>query len=182
MRDKERQEGKSYGFVGSIIEEHHPLNYGFDYYFGYNFHQCPFYDSEQIWENREYTGLQKEYNTHLFTDKAISFAKKAHADGKPFHVELAMHAVHGPLKPAAPENYYRRFPSKSPELSIFYSHVNAVDAAVARFRDAIGLDEWRNTLFIFTGDNGAPVSLNTPLPGNGPHRGHKGNYALVGCL
>lgn len=168
------------GFVGSVIEEHHPLNYGFDYYFGYNHHECPFYDSEHIWENRAFTGVQKKYNTELFADKAIEFAKRARSDGKPFFIELAMHAVHGPLKPKAPDRYFSQFPSKFYDLSNFYAHVNAVDAAVASIRDAIGPEEWRNTLFIFTADNGAPVSIATPLPGNAPHRGHKGNYFLGG--
>jgi uncharacterized sulfatase len=168
------------GFEGSIIEEHHPLNYGFDYYYGYNFHQCPFYDSEQIWENRTYTGLQKKYNTELFTEKAIAFAQKSRAAGKPFCIELALHAMHGPLKPQAPDRYFQPFASKSFDLQNYYGHVNAVDAAIASFRDAIGPEEWNNTLFVFAGDNGAPVSLGTPPPGNGPHRGHKGSYFLGG--
>jgi len=168
------------GYVGSIIEDHHPLNYGFDYYFGYNHHECPFYDSEHIWENRTFTGVQKRYNTELFADKAIEFAKKSRGEGKPFFVEVAFHAVHGPLQPKAPDRYFERFPSKSYELSNFYAHVNAVDSAVAAIRAAMGPDEWRNTLFMFTADNGAPVSLQTPPPGNAPHRGHKGNYLLGG--
>jgi uncharacterized sulfatase len=180
LQKREEAEGKKLGFEGSIIEDHHPLHYGFDYYFGYNHHQCPFYNSEQIWENRNYIGKSPEYNTELFTNKGIAFAKQARAQGKPFFVEMAMHAVHGPLRPAAPEKYYKQFPSKSLDLSIFYSHVNAVDAAVANFRDAIGPEEWANTLFVFSGDNGAPVSIGTPMPGNAPHRGHKGGYHLGG--
>jgi hypothetical protein len=30
--------------------------------------ECPFYDSEHIWENWEYTGKQPRYNTELFTE------------------------------------------------------------------------------------------------------------------
>jgi uncharacterized sulfatase len=168
------------GFTGSVIDEHHPLNYGFDYYFGYNHHECPFYDSWNIWENRTFAGLQKPYNTELFADKTIAFVKKARGEGKPFFVELAMHAVHGPLKPQAPAKYFDKFSSPSYDLSNFYAHVNAVDEAVASMRRAVGEEEWKNTLFVFTADNGAPVSMATPLPGNAPHRGHKGNYYLGG--
>lgn len=168
------------GYEGSVIDDHHPLNYGFDYYFGYNHHQCPFYDSEQIWENRAYTGRQPQYNTELFTDKAISFARQARAGGKPFCVELSLHAMHGPLRPPAPARFFDPFASRSFELQNFYGHVNAVDAAITRFREAIGPEEWNNTLFVFAGDNGAPVSLGTPPPGNGPHRGHKGSYFVGG--
>lgn len=179
-RQKVEAEILATGYEGSVIEAHHPLRYGFDYYFGYNHHQCPFYDSEQIWENRTFTGKQKQYNTELFIDKAIAFAKKTRAAGKPFCIEVAMHAVHGPLKPKAPGKYFDQFPSKAFDLSNFYAHVNAVDAAVAKFRAEIGEEEWRNTLFVFTGDNGAPVGMATPLPGNAPHRGHKGGYLLGG--
>ena len=168
------------GFEGSVIDAHHPLNYGFDYYFGYNHHQCPFYDSEQIWENRTYTGKQPKYNTELFTEKATAFAKQSLAAKKPFCIEMALHAMHGPLRPQAPDKYFQPFASKSFDLQNYFGHINAVDAAIATFRDAIGPDEWKNTLFIFAGDNGAPVSLGTPPPGNGPHRGHKGSFFLGG--
>lgn len=168
------------GFIGSVVEEHNPLHYGFDYYFGYNHYECPFYDNWNIWENRTFTGLQKRYNTELFADKAIGFARKAIAENKPFFVHLAMHAVHGPLKPQAPARYFEQFPSPSYDLSNFFAHVNAVDHAIAAVRNSIGEQEWRNTLLMFTSDNGAPVSLGTPLPGNAPHRGHKGNYHLGG--
>lgn len=179
-RETIEREIRETGFEGSVIEEHHPLHYGFDYYFGYNHHQCPFYDSEQIWENRTYTGRQPLYNTELFTNKAIDFAKRSRAANKPFCIELALHAMHGPLRPQAPDRYVQPFASKSFELQNYYGHIHAVDAAIAAFRDAIGPEEWANTLFVFTGDNGAPVSLVTPPPGNGPHRGHKGSYYLGG--
>jgi uncharacterized sulfatase len=168
------------GFEGSVVDAHHPLNYGFDYYFGYNHHQCPFYNSEQIWENRSYTGKQPKYNTELFTEKAIGFAQKALAAQKPFCIELALHAMHGPLRPQAPDRYFLPFASKSFELQNYYGHIHAVDAAIGAFRDAVGPEVWANTLFVFAGDNGAPVSLATPPPGNGPHRGHKGSYFLGG--
>ncbi len=168
------------GFEGSVVDEHHPLRYGFDYYFGYNFHQCPFYNSEQIWENHTYTGKQPKYNTELFTEKAIGFARRALAEKKPFCIEMALHAMHGPLRPQAPDKYFLPFASRSFELQNYYGHIHAVDAAIGAFRDAIGPEEWANTLFVFAGDNGAPVSVATPPPGNGPHRGHKGSFFLGG--
>lgn len=167
------------GREGSVVERAHPLRHGFDYYFGYNHHQCPFYDSEQIWENREYTGKQPKYNTELFTDKAIGFMSKAREQGKPFFVQIAYHAVHGPLKPQAPDRYFNKFEHSSFELQNFYSHVYAVDQAVASIRQELGT-AWENTLFMFCGDNGSPVGLNYPLPGNAPHRGHKGTWFLGG--
>ena len=173
------REIRATGYLGAVIPEHNPLRHGFDYYFGYNRYECPFYDSEHIWENYTYTGLQKQYNTELFTSKAIEFIQRARQQGKPFFVEVATHAVHGPLKPKAPDRYFNKFPSKSYDLTNFYAHVNAVDEGVAVIRDAIG-EEWNNTLFIFCADNGAPVAMATPLPGNAPFHGHKGTFIQGG--
>ncbi|MFB3828972.1 MAG: sulfatase [Bryobacteraceae bacterium] len=167
------------GRIGSVIRRSHPLENGFDYYFGYNHYQCPFYDSEQIWENREYTGLQKRYNTDLFTDKAIAFMRQARQAGRPFFVEAAYHAVHAPLRPQAPDRYFKQFEGAPAVLQNFYAHVYAVDQSIAAMRDALGPD-WDNTLFIFCGDNGAPASLGSPPPANAPHRGHKGTLLLGG--
>jgi uncharacterized sulfatase len=167
------------GYLGAVAPEHHPLNNGFDYYFGYNRWECPFYNSEHIWENWTYTGLQERYNTELFTAKALDFINGARKQGKPFFVELAFHAVHGPLKPQAPDPYFRKFPSKCYQLSNFYAHVNAVDEAVAAIRAALGA-EWRNTLLLFCADNGAPSGGETPLPGNAPYAGHKGMFVQGG--
>jgi uncharacterized sulfatase len=167
------------GREGSVVEAAHPLRHGFDYYFGYNHHQCPFYDSEQIWENRKYTGKQTQYNTELFTDKALAFMKKSEESGRPFFVQISYHAVHGPLVPHAPDRYFSKFKSSSFALQNFYSHVYAVDQAIGAIRDAFG-SGWDNTLLIFCGDNGAPTDVNYPLPGNAPHRGHKGTFLLGG--
>lgn len=167
------------GYLGAVVAEHHPLSHGFDYYFGYNRWECPFYDSEHIWENWKYTGLQERYNTELFTDRAVEFVRGAREKGKPVFLQLAYHAVHGPLQPKAPERYFNRFPSPSYDLTNFYAHVNAVDEGVAALREAFG-GEWDNTLFLFTADNGAPVDLKTPLPGNAPYRGHKGGFLQGG--
>ena len=169
------------GRAGTLrsIRRSHPLSNGFDYYFGYNHYQCPFYDSEQIWENWDYTGVQKKYNTELFTEKAIGFMNKARQDGKPFFVQVAYHAMHGPLKPEAPDRYFSKFAGAAPVLQNFYAHVYAVDQNIAAMRDALGSD-WDNTLFIFCGDNGAPAGPGWPPPANAPHRGHKGTYMVGG--
>lgn len=167
------------GYLGSVIREHHPLNRGFDYYYGYNRWECPFYDSEHIWENWEYAGKQPRYNTELFTEKAIAFMSKARAEGKPFFAEVAYHAVHGPLKPQAPQRHFSKFTGGPYSLCNFYAHVNAVDEALSKLRESLGA-EWDNTLFVFCADNGAPVSIETPPPGNGKYPGHKGGFMQGG--
>ncbi len=165
------------GYTGSVIAEHHPLNNGFDYYFGYNHFASPFYNSHWIWENFDHAGVQERYNTELFTDKALEFMKRARSEGEPFFVEVAYHAVHDDLTPKAPDQYFDKFPSESYNLTNFFAHVNAVDEGVrAILEDLDANDELENTLFLFCSDNGAQLLLESPLPGNAPYSAHKGNY------
>lgn len=167
------------GYLGAIVREHHALNHGFDRYFGYNRWECPFYNSEHVWDGFEYAGLQSRYNTELFTERAIDNLGAAKREGKPAFVQISYHAVHGPLKPKAPERHFEKFASGSYDLTNFYAHVNAVDAGIAAIRDSLGA-EWENTLFLFTADNGAPADLATPLPANAPYAGHKGQFVQGG--
>ena len=114
------------GYWGSVVERDHPLNNGFDYALFYNLWECPFYNSELLWENREYTGISTEYNTDLFTRTAINFMEESLDEGKPFFMELALHAVHIPLNVDAPEVYSKHFDTGSEMVDQFYSHIYEV--------------------------------------------------------
>lgn len=173
------------GYWGSVIERDHPLNHGFDYAFFYNRWECDFYDSRLIWENRSYTGRQSRYNTDLFTDKALEFMEASLDSGQPFFTELALHAVHIPLNVDAPEKYRSQFQTGFAAIDHFYSHVYGVDWSIERISNFLkDRGEWDNTLFIFASDNGATCKVGggdlSLIPGNGPHRGHKGQYYLGG--
>jgi arylsulfatase len=165
------------GYRGSVIEAHHPLNHGFDYYYGYNHFASPFYNSHWIWENRELTAVQDLYNTELFTGKALAFMANARTAAKPFFVEVAYHAVHDDLTPKAPDKYFDKFPSDDYNLTNFFAHVNAVDEGVKALLDDLEQNgELENTLFLFCSDNGGQLLVESPLPGNAPYSGHKGSY------
>ena len=169
-----RNELKMSGFEGSVIDRDHPLNNGFDYYFGYNTWESPFYNATNVWENFEPAGVVRNYNTDVFTDKAMAFMKQSMAEGKPFYIQLHYHAVHSPLTPKAPARYFDRFDSGSFILDNFYAHVYGVDENIRRLREFLaehGQDN--NTIFVFTSDNGGAVGGNSALPGNAPYMGHK---------
>lgn len=173
------------GYWGSATEEHHPLNHGFDYAFFYNLWECPFYNARTIWENRDYTGTQSEYNTDLFTKKALSFMEDSCERGEPFFLELAYHAVHIPLDVDPPEEYRRHVQTGDPIVDRFYSHVYAVDRSIQRIVERLQENgEWDNTVLFFTSDNGATCKMGkgdlSLVPGNANHRGHKGQYLLGG--
>jgi uncharacterized sulfatase len=169
------------GYMGSTVSKHHALNNGFDYYYGYNTWESPFYNADNVWDGFDHASPSPVYNTDLFTDKAIEFIEKSVKQRKPFFVQLHYHAVHGPLDPKAPDNYYDEFDSESFILNNFYAHVFAVDENVRRLEELLsekGLAE--NTIIVFTSDNGGAIGGRSPIPGNAPYRGQKGTYFLGG--
>jgi len=176
-----RKELNENGFMGSCVSEHHALNNGFDYYYGYNMWESPFYRATNVWNGFEHVPPNEEYNTDLFTRLAIDFIDESIRNEKPFYVQLHYHAVHAPLKPKAPEEYYNRFDSESFILNNFYAHVFAVDENVRKLEDFLrekGVAE--NTIIVFTSDNGGSIGGRSTLPGNAPYRGHKGMYLMGG--
>ncbi|WP_168442242.1 sulfatase family protein [Pontiella desulfatans] len=173
------------GYRGSVIEKDHPHNNGFDYAYFYNFYECPFYNSELIWDNRTFTGNRHGYNTDLFTDKAIDFMEQSLDEGKPFFMDLALHAVHIPLDVDAPAEYAKRFDTGYTSIDQFYAHIYAVDRSIERMVDMLKRrGAWENTLLFFLSDNGATCKVGdgdlSLVPGNGAHKGHKGQLFLGG--
>ena len=165
------------GYYGSVIDAHHPLQNGFDYYYGYNNWASQFYNSTLVWENYKHAGKQKGYNSDVFTDQALAFMQEQISENRPFYVQLHYHAVHDSLQPKAPDKYYNRFKSNSYDLNNFYAHVYGVDFNVNRIVEYLkSSQELKNTLIVFTSDNGAQAGGPSVLPGNAPFAGHKGTY------
>ena len=172
------------GYLGSVRNEHHPLNNGFDYYYGYNHWASQYYNDNNVWENFEHVGIQKEYNTDVFTDKALDFMGAQIGKKDPFFVQIHYHAVHDSIEPVAPKKYLEKFKSSSPHLNNFYAHVHGVDQNIKRIVSFLKNNNlYDNTVIVFTSDNGAMSGgvysghkIGSPLPGNAPFSGHKGNY------
>jgi len=172
------------GYMGSTAEKHHPLKHGFDYFYGYNYWASQFYNATNVWENKEHAGLQKAYNTDTFTTKALDFIEKQVDKEESFYVQLNYHAVHDSLEPKAPPKYFDRFTSDSFTLNNFYAHLYGVDENIKRVVEFLkSKNEYENTIIIFSSDNGAMAGgsydghkTGSPLPGNAPFSGHKGNY------
>ena len=171
------EELKEAGYYGSVVDQDHPLQHGFDYYYGYNNWASQFYNSTLVWENYKHAGKQPGYNTDLFTDKALSFMAEQIQEDKPFYVQLHYHAVHDSLEPKAPAQYFNLFNSDSYFLNNFYAHISAVDFNVQRIIQYLqSVHQYENTLIIFTSDNGGQIGGPSVLPGNAPFKGQKGSF------
>jgi arylsulfatase A-like enzyme len=170
--------------------DHHPLNRGFDYFFGFLSGGHDYFPEnltvkdisavKKDWEwyrtrilhNHEHIEID-DYLTDELTDAGTRFIEEAAKGSKPFCLYLSYNAPHTPLQ--ATEKYLQRFPDiKDKERKIYAAMVSAVDDGVGRVLDTIrsaGIEQ--DTIIIFLSDNGGPTnnaSRNTPL------RGHKSHY------
>lgn len=164
--------GQSSGENNECAHGHHPLDRGFDKFYGFNSAGTSYYGSNILFEDRRHVEADG-YLTDKFTEKAVEFIK-ANA-GTPKLVYVPYNALHGPLGVPAPEKYRQRFNYTSKILNNYAAYTAAVDDGVAAIMDAIReIGEYDNTILFFLSDNGAPGGEVQPLPKNGPFSGFKG--------
>lgn len=166
---------------------HHPLNRGFDEFFGHlggghKYFQADYqkkdsasakneWESYHTWIMRNHDPVEiSKYLTDAFSDEAVDFVKRNHE--KPFFLFLSYNAPHGPLQ--ASEEYLARFPDISnKDRQTYAAMVSAVDDGVVDLLSTLDdLGIANNTIVFFLSDNGGATSNasdNTPL------RGHKSN-------
>lgn len=110
---------------------------------------------------------EKEYLTYAIVDHAKKFIGTNNK--KPFFVYLPFNAPHTPYQ--APKAIYDSLSSiKNHNLRVYYSMVVALDKAVGQLVDFLKeTHQYKNTLIIFTSDNGAALYsktvTNKPLNG-----------------
>ncbi len=151
---------------------HHPLDRGFDYFYGFNRASTLYYNSDIIFRNREHLAPSPEWLPDACTREAIEYIDKN--KGKPKLIYLPYNAVHGTILPA-PDKYLSRFNYKSRRLNVFSAAVLSVDEGVNAVMNKMKeIGEYDNTMLVFLSDNGAIGHETSPLPKNGPFSGFKG--------
>ena len=135
-------------------EGQHPIDRGFDTYYGFNSAQTDYFDSPILFDGKKKVKKHK-YLTFQFTEEAIGFIKKNEATvkKKPFFMYLAYNAVHGPNQ--APQHYIDKFKKEPKGIAMQMAMVHALDDSVGRlmkFLKEKNLEE--NTLVYFLSDNG----------------------------
>jgi len=156
--------------VTLCVEGQHPLDCGFEYYYGFNHSGTPYYNSPNIFRNHENV-KQTDYSTDVFTDEALNFIDEN--KDEPFFIYLAYNAVHTPLGAPAPEKYLKRFNTGNKEVDNYYAYLAAVDDGLEKIMDRLKehqIDE--NTLIVYLSDNGGVIA--SPFPMNGEFKGFKG--------
>lgn len=175
-----KQVGYTSGIIGKWHQgadiSNHPLNRGFDEFFGhlggghrYFPEELTIKDSYAVdndeglsyktWIMRNHEPIQtKKYLTDEFSDEAVRFVEKHQKE--PFFLYLAYNAPHSPLQATA--EYLDRFPNiVDKKRKTYAAMVSAVDDGVGKLLDkleSLNLDE--NTLVYFLSDNGGPEQDN----------------------
>ncbi|WP_430814978.1 sulfatase [Carboxylicivirga sp. RSCT41] len=175
--------------MGAHKETHHPLNRGFNEFYGHlggghryfpeeltikdSYKISGERDSYRTWIMRDHTPEKTtQYLTDEFSDEAVSFVER-HAE-EPFFLFLSYNAPHGPLQ--ATEEYLQRFPNiKDTKRKTYAAMVSALDDGVGRLLnklEELAIDD--NTIIFFLSDNGGPETKNAS--DNGPLREGKSSH------
>ena len=189
---------KSAGYATGLIgkwhlgksEQHHPLNRGFDEYFGMLAGGSSYIDVRQegveSWPpgnaptvrgdaNAIFDGFEQvevaEYLTDVFAEKAVDFVRR-HKDER-FFLMLTPNAPHTPLQATA--EYTDRYRDIEPAgRRIFAAMVSSIDDYVGDVLEELrahGLED--DTLIVFFSDNGCVKYLAQDVCSNDPLSGSK---------
>eukprot|EP01083_Nonionella_stella_P293284 997352_1 len=170
---------------GFFTSEYTPFGRGFNQSFGFltggedhynqhNFWGCNDVPAVDLYHNDSPAfGQNGSYNAYQFTEMAVEYITKhvQNTPTNPLFLYYALHNTHAPLQ--APQSTIDMYKYNQTKRNIFDAMVTVVDQSVKNVTDALKtLNIWNNTLFIWTTDNGSPVSV---AGSNYPFRGSKGN-------
>lgn len=154
-----------------------PNHAGFDHWFATQNNASPSHANPvNFVRNGENVGRLEGYSCQLVVDEAISWLdnRQQAKDTRPFFLYVAFHEPHEPV--ASPENLVEQYVdvARNRKEAEYFANVHNIDAAVGRLLKRLDeLGESKNTLTIFTSDNGpetlsryagAGRSYGTPAP------------------
>jgi len=153
-------------------EYFHPLNRGFDEFYGFLAGAHSFFPAEKmqpvyqsILRGRERI-IEKEYLTDAIARETVDFIRRK--KDVPYFAYVPFNAVHTPIE--ATEKYQKRFAHvENEKRRDFCAMTSALDDAVGRIVEAVEESgNADNTLILFMDDNGGPTYTN--VQDNGPLR------------
>jgi len=136
--------------LGTQLPGQHPLDKGFDEYFGFNSAQTDYFKSPILFDGRKKVESH-DYLTREFTNRTISFIERS--GDRPFFVYLAYNAVHGPNQ--APKETTARYSGFPQNELVEAAMVAELDTGIGRILTALdNSGKARNTIIFFLSDNG----------------------------
>jgi arylsulfatase A-like enzyme len=136
-----------------------PLKNGFDYFFGFNgggldyiSHKAPRRGGPDLYENYEPVKMDG-YMTNLIQSKAIEVINRSH--DKPFFLNVMFSAPHWPWQAPGDAAYPDTMSwMKGGSPAVYAAMMKSLDEAVGSIVKAVDDKQLRNTVIIFTSDNG----------------------------
>lgn len=162
-------------------EGHGPETQGFDYSYGYldQIHAHNYYPAF-LYENGKKVMLEKNadekkgaYSHHLFVDKTLDYLTNNSSDA-PFFLYLPYTLPHG--EHVIPDQSIYKHKDWPEQFKNYAAMISLLDSDIARIMSTLkakGLD--KNTLILFTSDNGANPGFAKFFKSNGALRGSKTN-------
>lgn len=144
--------------LGSFDTNYWPNARGFDKWYGHLFGALDCYTHERDgkfdWYRNGVTNRDEGYSTHLLAREAVQIIAEQ-PKKKPLFLYMPFNAVHSPLQ--CPEKYKAAYAAFPEPRRTYAGMLSAVDEAVGQVVAAIEAGGRRkNTLFIFSSDNGGP--------------------------
>lgn len=160
--------------LGLELEGSHPLDAGFDEYFGIprNFAS----NDNTLYHNRDTVtkGVEAEILTSAYTDKVVDFISEK--QDNPFFIYVSHHIVHNPLRPS--EDF-----KGSSEYGVYGDFVQELDFSTGRIMDALKKAQLdNNTLVVFTSDNGPTYKGQTGGLSGGKYCTMEGGHRVPGIF
>ncbi len=160
--------------LGSFDKAYWPNPRGFDHWYGHLFGALDYFthirDGQLDWYRNGGQLKEEGYTTHLVAREAVKLIEDQPKD-KPLFLYVPFNAVHGPLQ--VPDKYKEPYKNLKEPRQTYAGMVAALDEAVGQIVAAIDKTGRRkDTLFIFSSDNGGPAPGH--VTSNGPLRAGKG--------
>lgn len=160
--------------LGSFDKRYWPNARGFDFWYGHLFGALDYFthvrDGKHDWYRNGETNHDEGYATHLLAREAVRVIKDQ-PKASPLFLYVAFNAVHSPHQ--VPDKYKKPYEHFSEPRRTYAGMLAAMDEAVGQIVNAV--DETgrrKDTLFIFSSDNGGPQPRRARS--NGPLRAGKG--------
>ena len=140
-----------------------PDSAGFDHWFGTQNNASPSHENPKNFvRNGKKVGVMEGFSCQLVVDEATTWlkAQQEKSPEQPFFMYVAFHEPHEPV--ASPKDLVQRYTpvAKNENEAQYFANVANVDVAVGRLMATLkDLDVDKNTLVVFTSDNG-PETLN----------------------
>lgn len=177
LADVLQKEGYRTGIFGKwhlgIEKSFHPLNRGFQDFYGFLGHGGHDYYNFTCTDEKNYECIQRNfmavndtgYLTDILAKEACSFIKVNSGKKTPFFLYLPFNAVHAPLQ--APEEDIKRFNTGNRNRDIQLAMIYRMDIAVGEVIRTLKEERiYENTIIFYFSDNGgakATSSNNLPL-------------------